>query len=158
MPLNVAIFVFERTTADLEGPKAHTRPYLTEFAGIIRSPDKHVMPDLYYVIHILESDDSTTLRFAFCRWQRGKEVLENLHDSLANWRGETLNDETSATVLVQDKQDVPLELECRIDLLPGFRSPTGLCRCVRSTVIECALAGLALADDILGTISERAKV
>lgn len=90
MPLNIAILVLKRTAADLEGSEAHTRPYLAELTGIIGCPDKHMMPDLYDIVHILEGNNSATLRFAFSRWQRREEVLKNLHNSLANWRSEAL--------------------------------------------------------------------
>lgn len=60
-----------------------------------------MMPDLYDIVHILEGHNSATLRFAFSRWQRGKEVLENLHNSLTNWRGEALQDIALITVCVQ---------------------------------------------------------
>lgn len=152
VPLDIAIFVFERTAANLEGSKAHTWPYLTEFAGIIGSPDEHMMPDLYDIIHILEGNDSAALRFAFSRWQGRKQVLEHFHNSLANWRGEPLHEITSATIRVQHEipdSTCPTQVRmlapglnsytkqkdacvCEIDPLPDFRIPAALCRCVGS--------------------------
>lgn len=103
MPLHIAVLVFKRTAAYLEGSEAHTRPYLAELTGIIRCPDKHMMSDLYDIIDILEGNNSATLRFAFSRWQRGEEVLENFYNSLAGWRGESLEDSMSAIVFVQNE-------------------------------------------------------
>lgn len=101
MPLNITVFVLKRTATDLEGSEAHTRPYLAELTGIIGCLDKHMMPDLYDIIHILESNNSATLWFAFSRWQRWKEVLEDLHNSLANCRGEALEQLMSAVFFAQ---------------------------------------------------------
>lgn len=114
MPLNITVFVLKRTATDLEGSEAHTRPYLAELTGIIRCLDKHMMPDFYDIIHILESNNSATLWFAFGRWQRWKQVLEDLHNSLANWRGEALKHLMSVIVVVQRHktafQDVTLKI------------------------------------------------
>lgn len=98
MPLNITVFVFKGATADLKGSEAHARPYLTEFTGIIGCPDKHMMPDFYDIVHVLEGNNSATLRSAFSRRQRGEQVLKNLHNSLTSRRGETLQEITSATV------------------------------------------------------------
>lgn len=106
VPLNITVLVLKRTAAYLEGPEAHTRPYLAELTGIIRCPDKHMMPDLYDIVHVLEGNNSATLRFAFSRWQRGEEVLENLYNSLANWCGESLEESMSATVFVQENDSI----------------------------------------------------
>lgn len=70
MPLNIAVLVLKRTATYLEGSEAHTGPYLAELTRIIRCPDKHMMPDLYDVVHILEGNNSAALRFAFSSWQR----------------------------------------------------------------------------------------
>lgn len=116
MPLNITVLVLKRTAAYLEGSEAHTRPYLAELTGIIRCPDKHMMPDLYDIIDIFEGNNSATLRFALSRWQRGEEVLENFYNSLASWRGKSLKEFMSATVFVQDNesviQDVTLRVSC----------------------------------------------
>lgn len=106
VPLNIAVFVLERTAAYLKGSETHTRPHLAELTGIIRCPDKHMMPDLYDIVHVLEGNNSAALRFAFSRWQRGKEVLENLHNSLANWRGEALQEFMSAPVSTHEDKPV----------------------------------------------------
>lgn len=98
VPLNITVFVLKRTATDLEGSKAHTRPYLAELTRIIGCLDKHMMPDLYDIIHVLESNNSATLWFAFSRWQRWEKVLEDLHNSLANWRSEALKQLMSAIV------------------------------------------------------------
>lgn len=100
MPLNITLLVLKRTAAYLERSEAHTRSYLAELTGIIRSPDKHMMPDLYDIVHILEGNNSAALRFAFSSWQRWEEMLENLHNSLANWRSEALEGFMLAIVFV----------------------------------------------------------
>jgi hypothetical protein len=90
MPLNITVLVLKRTAADFERSKTHTRSYLAELTGIIGSPDEDVVPDLDDIVHVLESNDSAALRFAFGSWKRGEEVLEDLDNPLANWCGETL--------------------------------------------------------------------
>lgn len=127
MPLNIPVFVLKRTATDLEGSEAHTRPYLAELTGVIRCLDEHVMSDLDNIIHVLESNNSATLWFALSRWQRWKEVLEDLHNSLANWRGEALKQLMSAIIFVQRHktafQDGTLEMSC-----PRLGSSHGLSR------------------------------
>lgn len=116
MPLNIPVFVLKRTATDLEGSEAHARPYLAELTGVIRCLDEHMMPDLDNIIHVLESNNSATLWFAFSRWQRWKQMLEDLHNSLANWRGKALKQLMSAIVFVQRQktafQDVTLKISC----------------------------------------------
>lgn len=116
MPLNITVFVLKRPATDLEGSEAHTRPDLAELTGIVRCLDKDMMPDLYDIIHILESNNSATLWLAFGRWQRWKEVLEHFHNSLANWRGEALKQLMSAIAFVQRHktalQDVTVKISC----------------------------------------------
>lgn len=155
MPLDITVFILEGTAADLEGPEAHTRSYLAELAGIIGRPDKNMMSDLYDIVDILESNNSATLRFAFGRWQRGKEVLQNLHNSLANWRGETLQEVTSVTIDVSRNKFGPKMSRSRSHVpesgkspqtqsslqfkkyqtLPGSDIPDILCHCARTVTV-----------------------
>lgn len=107
MPLNITIFVLKRTTTDLERSETHARSYLAELTGIIRSPYENVMPDLDDVIHVLEGHYSATLRFAFGSWKRGEEVLKDLHNPLANWCGEALEQIISATVCKEKQGGAP---------------------------------------------------
>lgn len=90
MPFDIAVLVLKRTATDFERSEAHARSYLAELAGVVGSPDEDVVPDLDDIIHVLEGDDSAALWFAFDSWKRGEEVLEDLYNPLADWRGEAL--------------------------------------------------------------------
>lgn len=91
VPFDIAVLILKRAATNFERSKTHARSYLAELAGVIGSPDEDVVPDLDNIIHVLEGDDSAALRLAFGSWKRGEEVLENLYNPLADWRGEALS-------------------------------------------------------------------
>ncbi len=59
MPLDITIFVVQRSAPDLEYAKRHARPDLTEFDTIVAGTNIDVMAKLDAVVDIFEGHDST---------------------------------------------------------------------------------------------------
>lgn len=83
MPLNITIFVIQRSAPDFEWSNAHPRANLAELTRVIRSPDKNVMSDFDNIIDVFEGHDPAALGLAGSRGHRREEMLEHFDKPLS---------------------------------------------------------------------------
>lgn len=90
MPLNVSLFVVQCASPNLEQSHAHPWSDLCQLHSLISGLDENVMSYFDCVVVVLEGHNSIAdLCRAFPWW---KQMLDYLHDPLAEFRGEALKD------------------------------------------------------------------
>lgn len=92
MPLHVPVLFIGGALSNLKQPHRHARSHFRQFHALMARLNEDVMPHLDTVLNVFESHHSAAqLGCDALAW--GEEMLENLDHSLAEWGGETVEDE-----------------------------------------------------------------